>query len=228
MRKLLGVSALILAVGFVTFAEEAARPKKYVAKSPGAGKVRPAEPVRKLDRAKSAAKSRGIGFIQYDSGTVNGTGNQFLFVYGNRFNTNSGVGIPTNANVTQVQWYLTQLSSTFAWVSFFGPPVGTTAPVITAFAAFSLTPGLQTVAANVQPGSDFLAGGLNVYSVGVPSGNAVGVDMGGTTNGQGFHGMLIHSTFTPTGFQMIPNVNGVFRVFGTSLPVELTGFEVTD
>lgn len=228
MRKTVGFGIALLAFGFVALAEESARGHKWVKKSPNAGKVKAASKLKKLDQPLTGAKTRAVNFIQYDTGVVNAVGNQFSFVYGNRFNSNSGVPIPATAQITQAQWYLANLSGTGGWVSFYGPPNGTTAPVITALNAFSLSTGLNTIAALVSPGSDFLAGGLNFYSASNTIGNAVGADVGGTLNGQGFHGMLIHSTFTPTGYAPLPSANVVFRVYGTNVPVELMGFEVTD
>ncbi len=187
----------------------------------------PASPVQLLDEPRLPAAPEGpAAMIQYDSGTVNGGGTMNPFAYGNRFNSANGAAIPSGAMVTQVQWYLMAVSGSSGWVSFFGPPAGTSAAVITAING-PVTVGFNTRSVGpIAAGSDFLAGALNFNTAGNPSGDHVGLDVGGTTNSQGFHGMLIHSTFTPTGFQALANTNGVFRVFGTDLPVELEQFEI--
>ncbi|MFN7974237.1 MAG: hypothetical protein U0166_18115 [Acidobacteriota bacterium] len=236
MKKVIALGVVVLAVGALAVAGQrkihAGQHKWQKAPRQGVVHKTGSTPVKKLANVRHVRngmkKIHGINFIQYDSGNANAVGNQFAFVYGNRFNSNSGAPIPASAQITQVQWYLGVLSGTGGWVSFYGPPVGTTAPVITAINFSGLVLGMNTKAVAVAPGSDFLAGGLNFASSANPTGNAVAVDQGGTTQGQGFHGMLIHSTLSPVNYAPLPNTNGVFRVYGTSVPVELMQFEVTD
>ena len=188
-------------------------------------------PAAMIDNPKEVPDAPRSGTaIQYDSGNFNAQATTYEFVHGNRFDSNSGAPIATGGVITQVQFYMFAMSDSVAWCSFYGPPVGTVAPVITAFSRGGVGLGMNTVAAgpfNIAViGTDFLAGALNFNSPGNTGGDGVGLDVGGTNAGQGFHGMMIHSTFTPTGYAAFPGTNTIFRVLGTGLPVELKEFEI--
>jgi len=233
MRKTFLLIMLALVVGALG-SIQAEEPHKKNAVEPQGPRVVPETPYTVAEHPKlvgnSAARSGTI--IQYDSGNFNAQAAVYNFVFGHRFNSNSGYPIDTAGQITQLQFYMFAMSDSRVWCSFYGPPVGTSAPVITAFPNDGAAIGMNTF--NVGPfniaviGTDFLAGALNFNSAAAPTGDGVGLDAGGTHNGQGYHGMMIHSTYTPTGFQMLGAVNPIFRLLGTDLPVELMSFQVTD
>jgi hypothetical protein len=233
MKKVVLLVLMAVMVGALGVVQ-AENPDRKYAVEPQGPRVVDGAPYTLVDNPRRVAEAptRSATIIQYDSGNFNAQADVRTFVFGHRFNSNEGAPIDPAGQITQLQFYMFAMSDNIAWCSFYGPPSGTSAPVITAFPNSGVAVGMNTV--SVGPfdiatiGTDFLAGALNFNSAISTTGDGVGLDVGGTNMGQGFHGMMIHSTFTPTGYQTLGTVNPIFRVLGTSLPVELMKFEITD
>lgn len=181
---------------------------------------------RKPVEGRASAGKRAFGTVQYDDGEVDGISFVFSYTIGNQFNTVNGAALIPNT-VSTVTFYLASLTGTSAWVSFYGPVNGTTAPVLLSTPVGGLGLGFNTVgfspAVDVSGGSSFLGGIWNLYSPFFGTGDGVGLD-DSTVNGQGYHGIAINDIFG-TDFYTLGSNNAIFRATGDIVPVELMDFE---
>ncbi len=183
--------------------------------------------------------------ITYDTGTFSTVGTNPAvadnFSFGNNFDTVNGGAIgggKTQVTITQLTAFIGIIDGSTtgtggAFVTIFGPPVGTSAPALTSPYVGSLQAGTFNViaAGTTLTGTNvgFMAG---VWNPGAGNGSGtdlcatdcVGFDTG-TVGGQGFHGMAVEDlgggNFTPS-----TNVNGMIRAAGNLIPVELMNFSV--
>ena len=164
--------------------------------------------------------------IRYDNGVSNALPTVSSHMYGNRFNTVSGMALPTGGTLTMASFYLNSIGGAAAFVSVadqLNTGAGTAMNIISNNYAGLMAPGFNVV--TFAPplnfvGNSFLAGvwyfGSDVPGLGT-----------GTTMGQGFHGMHMNDGGTTlTGFVPLTNQNALFRVNGSGLPVELLHFKV--
>lgn len=229
-RSLILVVVLALCIGgAATLKAERSVPTEkaeYMAANPEVANTGPS--TRALDAPVQAARvknSRAMGTIIYDDGTVTATPSTTSFCYGNQFNTFSGANpVMVSGSVTAMSFFVASGAGTDAvFVSVFGPVAGTAASVLTS-ANVSLNNGsgafnTYTFATPVNyPGSSFLAG---IWYV---AGDSVGLGSG-TTNGQGYHGMMIND-IVGTGFAPLSSLNALVGASGDVLPVELMTFTV--
>ena len=216
-----------------------------------AGDVIPTErQMNRLDTPRKVAesavqrqnKAAAFGTIQYDSGTVTGTGGMASQMLGNRFDTalnTAGTAccfpVPTTGSVTMITFDMQ--------ITFFGSVVfslysniaGTMAAQVTSMARPGVATGLNTLSvmtpttANAYMNGAFLAG---IWQFN-PTMTALGIDTG-TNASQGFHGISLNDgaagsmlTTVTTGGGM--GINAVFRVSGNVVtPVELMSFTIED
>lgn len=175
---------------------------------------------------KVTASKLVVGTIQYDDGVVSGPATAPTSeTHGNQYNTANGGPVMANGSVTQIDFYMVSVAGTAAFVSVYGPVSGTVASVLTSANVPAVAGFNNHVFATPvnYVGNSFLAGvWLNAAP---PGADAVGLG-GGTTGGQGFHGMNIND-ITGTGFNTVPSVNYLVRPTGNILtPVELINFEI--
>lgn len=183
--------------------------------------------VRTLETAvqTKAPKSRVVGTIAYDLGTVTATPGAQSFCYGNQFNTAAGVPVNASGSITQVNFFMISgAGSDNVFFSVFGPVSGTVAPVLTSTsipAPNSNGWNTYTFASPITyTGPSFLAG---VWAYG--SGDSVGLGSG-TAAGQGYHAMVINDV-SGNSFATIPSLNALVRASGNVLvPVELMSLSV--
>ena len=179
--------------------------------------------------------------IVYDTGTFSGVPNipaiADNFSFGNRYDTQSGLGLATTVVVNSVAIWPAMLDSAStgtggAFVTLFGPVSGTNIAPVTSPNVGSMNIGAwNTVAvAGTLTGSpsSFHVGMWNPTAGATAGTSPCGVDCVGvdtnTVNGQGFHGFAAEDL--NGGNYQSQSFNALIRPIGTGLPVELTTFEV--
>jgi hypothetical protein len=213
-----------------------------------------ATPITRRDGAAKAAPSTTV--IEYDNNNpVKRSANTSSVVVGNQFNVGGGgnpIGGPWAISGFVVQnagpAYGSIFTSTATIAFFGGPGTGTTAPLLGVVPFVTLTGGIQAffITPAVTGTGSFLGGVVNSsLSTTTPGGatiprcdmtsappttacNGVALDTAqNSTNPLGFHAMSIAAFTSPgTGFNTLGNHNAIFKVLGSSLPVELLKFSV--
>lgn len=192
-----------------------------------------------------------MGTITYDTGVFDALPSQpagitDILSYGNRFNTQNGGIIPApTVTVTQIAVWPALINgsttgSGMAFMTIFGPlnTAGTNAmPILSVnqpniqAQAWNTVAQLGTVSPATGTGTaaSFLIGVFGAANgAGTPcASDCVGLDIGGTVNGQGFHAMHIDD-FNGGDFGTIANANALLRAIGNVVPVELMSFTVGD
>ena len=213
-----------------------------------------ATPITRRDGAAKAAPSTTV--IEYDNNNpVKRSANTSSVVVGNQFNVGGGgnpIGGPWAISGFVVQnagpGYPT--TSPSATIFFFGGPgPAGQAPVHAIGFGFTLTGGPQTFIITPSPltgSGSFLGGVVNSTFSGSTTTfgsvlppcdmtsappttpcNGVALDTAqNATNPLGYHAMSIGAGIPGTGFNTLGNHNAIFKVFGSSLPVELLKFSV--
>jgi len=192
-----------------------------------------------------------FGTVVYDTGNFTNVPNipavTDNFSFGNQHD--SALGNPLSATpitVTAFQFFMALVNSSSAgtataFITVFGPlnTAGTNASPLSSvsisaaagmFNTFTFATPVVVPTTGGAPFS-FLAGVWNpTAGPGTPTpcaNDCLGFDNSGTVNGQGFHGMAIEDigggNFTP-----IPTANGMLRVSGKNVPVELMDFSIDD
>ncbi len=228
MKKIImSICLLGLLVGLVTTVA-ADRPKpaeKLAVEGPSNANVPHSGPATKrIDnpRQTKAPKALVAGTIQYDDGVFSSGPSVGSQCYGNRFDTAGGSPLLASGSVTQVQFYMSVVSGTAAFVSFLGGIGGGTPVTVYESATHPAITGTWNTD-NVGPinytGASFLAG---IWYGGGDAG-ALG---GGTNAGQGIHGMFIND-IAGTGYVALDSTNALLRVTGdVLLPVELMSMSI--
>ena len=183
--------------------------------------------------------------IEYDNNAaVLRSGNTGTVVVGNQFNVGGG-GNPITGPWTITGFVVQNAGPAFppttpsAGVVFFGGPgAGTSAPFLAYVSGVPLTGGIQAfgLATPITGTGSFLGGVVNSS---YPACTVTSVPPGTTcdgpaldtaqnsTNPLGFHAMSIAAFVIPgTNFATLGNLNAIFKVTGSNLPVELTSFSV--
>lgn len=187
-------------------------------------------PLAQPRHAQRPRRPEALGTIIYDTGTASFVATVSSSTVGNQFDSAFGAPVMTSGSVTMVSFYLLGLGGSAAFVTVYGPVMGTTASPLSSMSFGGLGLGFNTVtfAGGVSyTGSSFLAGIWNLNTVATPTNDALGLDPN-TTAGQGFHAMVINDV-TGTSFQTIPSLNSIVGASGDVLtPVELMDFTVSD
>jgi hypothetical protein len=171
-----------------------------------------------------------LGTIIYDTGVAGFVATVSSSTVGNQFDTAFLGPVMTSGSVTMCSFYLLGLSGGAAFVTVYGPVMGTTASPLSSMSFGGLALGFNTVTfAGGVPytGSSFLAGVWNLNVANPANNDAIALD-GNSVGGQGFHAMVIND-LSGTGFTTIPTLNAIFGASGDVLtPVELMNFTVSD
>lgn len=208
-----------------------------------------ASPITRRGGTAKAAPSTGV--IEYDNNVaVRRSDNTALVVVGNQFNVGGGgnpIGGPwaISGFVVQNAGPAYPTTTTFGspttptgTVFFFGGPgPAGQAPVHAILTSVTLTGGLQTFSfpSPLTGSGSFLGGVVNSTTTtcsvtSVPPGtpcDGVALDTAqNSTNPLGFHAMSIGAGIPGTSFNTLGNLNAIFKVFGSNLPVELLSFSV--
>lgn len=171
--------------------------------------------------------------IQYDDGTAAQRSGTLGYTIGNQFNVDANnTPIDPAHTVSTIQFSMAGLFGTAAYVSFYGPVAGTSAPSLTSALLTGLALGMNTVVFTppmTGNSASFLAGIFN-SSYATCTGTALGSTCDGVAlsngqNGLGFHAMEINDG-VGTDFATRTNQNAIFRVRGANLPVELMAVTV--
>lgn len=182
--------------------------------------------------------------IEYDNNNPVQRASQLSVVVGNQFNVGGG-GNPIVGPWTITGFVAQNAGTAFpsstpaATVVFFGGPgTGTTAPLLAVLSSVPLDGGLNgfSLATPLSGSGSFLAGVVNSTYTGCavtsvpPATTCDGVALDtaqNSTNPLGFHAMSFQAFVDPaTGFTPRPGENAIFKVLGSSLPVELMSFSV--
>ncbi len=168
-------------------------------------------------------RAGGIAFpIRYDTGTVTALPVVGSVTYGNRFDTLHGVPLSYGCTLWTVQFYMAGVGGSQVFLSLFGPPAGTVAPLIVSRLVTAAT-GFNTIVLSQQLTADSFL--LGIWADASPIADLVGLDSG--TAGHGHHGMIINDV-VGTGFQSLPGINAIVRPAVTLFPVELLSFTVDE
>lgn len=219
-------------------AAEAARPRyegvQFVTATPIAtprtqAAAPPSTTIIEYDNNAAVERSAGLGIVVGNQFDVGGGGNPIAgpWTITGFIAQNAGPAYP--------------VASPAATVVFFGGPgTGTTAPALAILTSVPLTGAIQTfsLATPITGTGSFLGGVVNsTYGAcsvtSAPPGticDGVALDTAqNSTNPLGFQAMQFEAFVIPaTGFATIPNRNAIFKVTGSSLPVELMSFSVED
>ncbi|MEM6456595.1 MAG: hypothetical protein AAF772_16005 [Acidobacteriota bacterium] len=183
-----------------------------------------------------------VGTIQYDTGTIVGTGGVASQMLGNRFDTalnTAGTAccfpVPTSGSITMITFDMVNTFFNSAVFSIYSNISGTMAAQVTSMAFPGIMTGLNTLSvgggttANTYMNGAFLAG---IWQFDVTM-TGLAYDTGSNA-GQGFHAITLNdgmtngtmlTDFAPGGM----GANAIFRVTGNVVtPVELLSFSIDE
>lgn len=228
MRKTLLVLAMI-AAGTAGAAGNGQKMKQaemeaYIAKH-GALPAATSGAVTKPVEQRSVGLKAEPNMIQYDDGTLTAVPATSSFMFGNTFDTKTGLPVQNSGSLTSASFFIASGAGTDnVFFSVFQSPAGTTAQVVSSVSV-PLTAGSNAINAFVPASPILYAGAPFLAGVWYIAGDTVGL-ASGTTASQGHHGMLIND-IVGTGLSQLGTLNTMVRASGKiPLPVELIEFEL--